>query len=292
LDKVPSVGGARGIFEIFVPGAFLLLNLSTAMYLWPFTSDPVRGQLAGIYKNASVFLIGSITLGYLLGIVLRLLRSEMPDRLSARFLRLIKPRTCREESDKNRWAYERFPFTQCMRTVCKDLMPPNVLRFYETVWSTYNNKHFFNLCKLVVASEDPKAAEEVYLSEALCRHISGMFYALTVSMTAMLSVDIAIWIFRGSPSFVLTFVVLVYLVATVVILANFRFMRLKEVETVFAASYRNRDKIKDALQAATTEVAEQANGAGVSPLHEEIRLTQAVERTDTALSHGPAAHRQ
>jgi Flp pilus assembly protein TadB len=261
MDRVPEVGGARGIFEIFVPGAFLLLNLATAAYLWPFTSDPVRDQLASFYSNASVSLLASITLGYLLGVVLRLLRSEMPDRLSARFLRLTDRRTYGGETDKNRYAYERFPFTLCMRTVCEDLMPPRVRQFYETVWAPRDSKHFFNLCKLIVASEDPKAAQEIYSSEALCRHISGMFYALAASLAAMLSVGIAIWVHRGSPSFLLVFVVLVYLVAIVVILSNFRFMRLKEVETVFAASYRNCETIQDALKAGATEGAEQAGAA-------------------------------
>jgi hypothetical protein len=287
MDKVPAVGGARGIFEIFVPGAFLLLNLATAIYLWPFASDPVRSQLAGIYTNASGFLIASITLGYLLGVVLRLLRSEMPDRLSAWFLRRINRRTYGGETAENRWAYERFPFTKCMRTVCEKLMPPSVLKFFEAVWEKHSSKHFFNLCKLVVASEDPKAAEEVYAAEALCRHISGMFYALTASLAAILSVYIAIWTSRGSPSSVLTFVVLGYLVAIVVILSNFRFMRLKEVETVFAASYRNRDKIEDALQATATEIAEQTNEAVASAPQEEGRPTQAVERTEIASSAVP-----
>ena len=39
------------------------------------------------------------------------------------------------------------PFTDCMRTVCEDLMPPNALRFYEAVWAPFSSKHFFNLCK-------------------------------------------------------------------------------------------------------------------------------------------------
>jgi hypothetical protein len=261
VDRVPAVGGARGVFEIFVPGAFLFLNLVTTTYLWPFTSDPVRDQLASLYTNTSAFLLASITLGYLLGVILRLLRSEMPDRLSAGFLRLTDRSTYGGETDKNRWSYERFPFTRWQRTVCKDRMPPGVLHFYETVWARRDSGHFFNLCKLIVACEDPKAAEEVYSSEALCRHISGMFYALTASLAAMLSVEIAIWVSRGSPSFVVTFVALVYLVAIVVILSNFRLMRLKEVGTVFAASYRNRERIEDALKAGATEGAEHADAA-------------------------------
>ena len=240
------------------------LNLATATYLWPFTSDPVRGQLVSLYTNASAFLLASITLSYLLGVVLRLLRSELPDRLSARFIRIFDRRTYGGVNNKNRYAYERFPFTQCMRTVCEDLMPPDVLQFYETVWARHDSTHFFNLCKLVVASEDPKAAQELYSAEALCRHISGMFYALTASLAAVLSVHIAVWISRGSPSFVLTLIVFVYIIAIVVILSNFRFMRLKEVETVFAASYRNREKIEGALKAAAPEDADQADAADVA----------------------------
>lgn len=289
MDKVPAVGSARGIFDIFVPGAFLLLNISTAIYLWPFPSDPVRTQLVGIYTNTSVLLIAGITLGYFFGVVLRLLRCEVPDRLSAGFLRLTHPRTRGRKTAGNQWAHEHFPFMQCMRTVYQNekLMPPSVRNFHENVWGKRNEKHFFNLCKLVVASEDPKAAEEIYSAEALCRHISGMFYALTTSLAAMLSVNIAIWTTRGSPSFVLALIVTVYLVGIVVILSNFRFMRLKEVETVFAASYRNRDKIQDALQAAATEIVEQVDGEITSTLQEEGRPTQAVERTETANSAVP-----
>ena len=128
MDRVPAIGGARGIFDIFVPGAFLLLNIATAMYLWPFGSDPVRDQIAGLYTNTSAFLLASITLGYLFGVALRLLRCELPDRLSAAFMRLADRRTYGGVTDENRWAYERFPYTQCMKTVCEKLMPPGVLQ--------------------------------------------------------------------------------------------------------------------------------------------------------------------
>jgi len=287
MDKIPALGGARGIFEIFVPGTFLLLNLSAAIYLWPFTFDPVSDKLTAMFANTSASLVATITLGYLLGVVLRLLRCEVPDRLSAGFLRLTNPQTYGGETAKNRWAYERFPFTERLNDVCRELMPSNVLKFYEAVWKKRSSRHFFNLCKLVVASEDPKAAEEVYSAEALCRHISGMFYALAASMVAMISVNIAIWVSRGTPSFVLTFVVLVYFVAIIVILSNFRFMRLKEVDTVFAASYRNRDKIAYALQANTTEIEGKTDGAAERAPREEERPTQAVERTESANSAVP-----
>jgi hypothetical protein len=203
-------------------------------------------------------LLASITFSYLLGIVLRLLRCEIPDRLSAVFLRLTDRRTYGGETERNRYAFDRFPFTRCMRTVCEDLMPPSVLQFFETVWVPHDSKHFFNLCKLIVTSEDLKAAEEVYSAESLCRHISGMFYALVASVASMLALEIAILVSQGSPSYLLMFVMVVYVVAIVAILANFRFMRLKEVDTVFAASYRNREKIEDAFRGGTIQGAKQA----------------------------------
>lgn len=33
--NIPTIGGAQGIFEIFVPGMFLLLNLAVVVYLFP-----------------------------------------------------------------------------------------------------------------------------------------------------------------------------------------------------------------------------------------------------------------
>ena len=41
MERIPAVGGARGIFDIFVPGAFLLFNLSMALYLWPVGTDSI-----------------------------------------------------------------------------------------------------------------------------------------------------------------------------------------------------------------------------------------------------------
>ena len=35
MNTVPAIGCARGLFEIFVPGVFLLLNLGVALCLLP-----------------------------------------------------------------------------------------------------------------------------------------------------------------------------------------------------------------------------------------------------------------
>lgn len=38
MKEVPSVGGARGIFEMFVPGVFLLINIAIVVYVGPFST--------------------------------------------------------------------------------------------------------------------------------------------------------------------------------------------------------------------------------------------------------------
>ena len=44
--NIPTIGGARGIFEFFVPGVFLLLNLGFATYIFPFTDAETKNGIA------------------------------------------------------------------------------------------------------------------------------------------------------------------------------------------------------------------------------------------------------
>jgi hypothetical protein len=54
MDKIPTIGGARGIFEIFVPGIFLLLNIVATLYEFPFVEDESRARIVTISKNRPV----------------------------------------------------------------------------------------------------------------------------------------------------------------------------------------------------------------------------------------------
>lgn len=83
--KIPTIGQSRGIFEIFVPGAFLLLNIVGALCLF------LNVKIADILcpkggTNVNIIglsLVVLICFGYLIGMILRLLMTDIPDNLSA-----------------------------------------------------------------------------------------------------------------------------------------------------------------------------------------------------------------
>ncbi|GAI26286.1 unnamed protein product, partial [marine sediment metagenome] len=49
--NIPTIGGARGIFEIFVPGVFLLLNLAVAVFLLPFIDEDTKNFFLDYASN-------------------------------------------------------------------------------------------------------------------------------------------------------------------------------------------------------------------------------------------------
>jgi hypothetical protein len=241
--NVPTIGGPKGIFEIFLPGVFLLLNLGMAIFLFPFSDDETKQFIVDIGSNPALLLIIAIGFGYLFGVLLRLLRLRIPDDLSAAWLRRFHP-DARLDGKYELWATEDFPYIRRVEQLCKQFLSSKVLDFYNEIWKdrrqdNKQNRSFFNLCKMMIYSEDERAANEIYAAEAMCRYISGMFYALVLSCGLLFSI-VVLYIASGQIFVGLIAVLCAYLCALVVIMKRFRFMRLKEVETVFFASFRNR----------------------------------------------------
>jgi hypothetical protein len=240
--NIPTIGGARGIFEIFVPGIFLLLNLGLVAYLLPFTDDETRRLIASGASNPVLSLIIAVSFGYLIGILLRLLRPELPDKLSAVWL----GRFAREEheSETELWATEEFPYIGWIGEICKLYLPPETVSFYDKIWGRRRlegqNKQFFNFVKVIISSSDERAAAEMYAAEALSRYISGMFYALSCGFFLILATILSNYFISGQILEGLILILVAYLLAIVGILARFRFIRIKEAEIVFAASFKNK----------------------------------------------------
>ncbi len=92
----PAIGGARGIFEIFVPGVFLLFNLFGPIHLFPWMGPGVVSGLHSIASNTRVAILMVICFGYLCGVILRLERADMADHLSAYWHRRFKRRAKRD----------------------------------------------------------------------------------------------------------------------------------------------------------------------------------------------------
>jgi len=233
MNEVPSIGGARGIFEIFVPGAFLFLNIVLVVYAWPINGVEAIRQF--IFKFASQPVLSLATLicfGYLLGVLLRLLKCKTPDKLSGYFGWLMS-----KLKGKNGVVYlEEFPYFSHIEKVANNCLPENAKLFYQEFWGkkiVSGNREFFNYCKTIINSVDDKSATEIYAAEALTRYVAGMFYALLTSFILVTTLAIVcsssgFWVLASS-----------YLLAIVVILRNLRFLRVKEVELVFTATLQN-----------------------------------------------------
>jgi len=238
--NIPTIGGTRGIFEIFIPGVFLLVNIGGAFYLLPYTDQATKDSLLTAISNPVLGLIIIICFGYLLGILLRLFRMEIPDNLSAWWLKTFSRKARVGKGQYKLYATEDFPYIGWMEQVCKEYLPPEAMQFYKKEWVNRKrdgrNKQFFNFSKILIASCDERAASEVYAAEALTRYIAGMFYALSM---AILLIGLAlVWNFSltgqvsSGPVIILGF----YFLAILVIIQNFRRIRIKEVEVVFSAS--------------------------------------------------------
>jgi hypothetical protein len=272
--NIPTIGGPRGIFEIFVPGVFLFLNFGLFSYLLPFVDQKTRDMVSEITNNSVLELVIAICFGYLIGILLRLLKTDQIDKLSSGWL-MVFDKNARIAATQNKtkekgkfiewlkhifnkgtpqdkklkyklYAIEEFPYIGWLEYVSKEYLPPEAAEFYKSVWAprkrgNKQNKQFFNFCKLVVTSKDEKAASEIYAAEALTRYIAGMFYAL---MTASLIIALT-FVFVGLESghwmTGLLLIMLAYAIAMIIIVQRFRKMRIREVEVIFATSYKNRD---------------------------------------------------
>ena len=87
----------------------------------------------------------------------------------------------------------------------------------------------------------------MYAAESLSRYIAGMFYALCFACLSLLVTVIVTYFVSGQILIGLTVVLAAYLFVIAGILAHYRFIRIKEVEIVFAASYRNKTLFEEAL---------------------------------------------
>lgn len=251
--KIPTIGGAKGIFEIFVPGTFFLLNLCFVIHILPFTDIEIESVFALCISNPILSLISIVCFGYLVGILLRLLQTSFPDKLSAVFLSIFS--LCENSYETKLWSTDEFPYIGWIEESCKHYLPPDAQNFYNKIWKqrqkidrdgkSKQNRQFFNFVKVLISSIDERTASEIYAAESLSRYISGMFYAISFSFVLIFFTLIMIFVASEKFLFGLVLVLVLYLFAIMIILKYFRFIRIKEVEIVFAASFRNKEAFEN-----------------------------------------------
>lgn len=249
--NIPTIGGARGIFEFFVPGIFLLINFGLSAYLFPYTNDETKQGILAAASNPALAVIVGVSFGYLIGVVLRLFQTDLPDRLSAAWLRRFHPKARQQDRKFRLWAVEQFPYFGWLEQSCQLYLPTEAHDFYRKTWGLRKqgeqNKQFVNFIRGLINSDDPRAADEIYAAESLSRYIAGMFYALCFACISLLVTIITSYLASGSLLMGLFVLWFAYLFVIGTILAHYRFIRIKEVEIVFAASFRNRLLLEEAI---------------------------------------------
>ncbi len=256
--NIPVIGSAGGIFEILVPGLFLLLNLGgiLCLYLFPYADSETKKLIAAAASNSVLALAIVVGFGYLIGVLLRLGSPDWPDRLSGWIVLRMASNVQQAKIRFKLYATEPFPYIAWLGELCKDRLPEEAQHFYDRVWAPRNcgenNKQFFNYCKVLINSADEKAATEVYAAESLTRYISGMFYALVIAFILIIGAVLAQWRQNGQILFGLFIFPAAYLLALGEIIWRFRAVRVKEVETVFITSFRNKELFQSPAKQAST----------------------------------------
>ena len=234
MKDIPSIGTARGVFDIFVPGVFLLLHLIVTAACIANAVPAVRTAVQPLVDNVALSAAAFVCFGYLVGMLLRLLKTKWPDKLSGRFILFCLGKRWPEGHPFLR---ERFPYFAYLRYLAEKKLPPETLEFYKRAWlprvEATGNRQFFNFCKVVVNAVDERSGVEAYRAEAITRYVSSMFYALVSSavLVALLALIM--------PCACLWGVVILYVAAALLILHNLRFLRFKEVEALFTVTYYN-----------------------------------------------------
>ncbi|MCP4134552.1 MAG: hypothetical protein GY754_26495 [bacterium] len=268
--KVPGIGETRGLFEIFIPGLFLLINLAGMVYLFLFIHsdipavNEIKTGFDSLVNQAGILILLIICFGYLMGMILRLFMAERPDRLSAWYHRTFNKKESIKSDGPSEPRFiekfkEKFPYIGTMgedirsnfkNAVDKDQFD-SIYDFYRKVWEPRKiedrgNRRFVNFCKIII-NDDKASVVEINAAEATNRYLSGMFYSLVLSFFSILLLDIILFaegLFFGRETagygILLAILLLVYSAAVWGIISRFRFIRIKEALLVFDATYKNR----------------------------------------------------
>lgn len=246
MTPIPAIGAARGIFEIFVPGLFLLLNLSFVVNAAVPEDDPIRRAIGSIVGVPLVALFISIPFGYLLGVILRIVRVEAADAMSAWTIKMRKRKKKLDEEDRL-YYLDSFPFLKWLESRSSKAYPKEAKQFYDDEWTNRpagkHGRGFFNFCKQMLVSEDSAAFVEVAAAEAFSRYIASIVYALLFSIVLLTGLGVYKFFAEGSFSAAFLAFVGVYGLCLFFIVPNYRLVRLKEVEIVFASTFKNRSRI-------------------------------------------------
>ena len=137
MRGIPAIGGASGIFEVFVPGLFLLLNLIGVIFFLPFPQKQIEESIFKIFASPALSLVIVIGFGYLMGVLLRIFRAEAADKWSGKYLRLFDKNCRGGEKRRNLYAYQLFPYVGWLGVISQRSMSNDVLEFFYKYWANF-----------------------------------------------------------------------------------------------------------------------------------------------------------
>ncbi len=249
--EIPRIGEAKGIFEVFLPGAFLFIHIVAfiVIMLQPMsTLEATDSILYEILNSTFYIILVFICFGYLLGVFLRLLRPGGLDKISG-FLMFVLQRRNRNMVMKSK----RFPYFEWIEELCIECYQnEDITKFYRNIWADKRNskykRQFFNYCKNIIYFNNKDSSKEVFSAEAMIRFLTGICYALVFSI---IGITICLLLLKFHSSYIeyygpaysngLIIFLAVYMVVFIVLLLNFRISRIKEVETVFISTFNNKE---------------------------------------------------
>lgn len=228
-----------------------MINVTVVLYILSQSIkslDFIDKCLRYIASQPALVIIILICFGYLIGMILRLLMTDLPDQLSAWYHRFFhKKQTRKTDGSYASWSIEKFPYIEyigefILRDLCDNSSP--IYDFYRKEWMPRKreegNKRFFNFCKTMLLREgNEMTVIELNTAESINRYISGMFYSLFLSFLIILGTIP----FQSKFELIIISIsmLLSYLIGLWNIVSRFRFIRIKEAQTLFDACYKNKE---------------------------------------------------
>ena len=299
---------ARSFFEILMPGVFLLINLIFFLFLPLFnkTYGGAKPENITALCSGSSIIAFLLCFGFLLGVVLRMMKTSLADSWSAWFIKHFSP----QEAGKG-YISESFFYQKWMLETYEIFLPGPSYAICNKIWNqaftaskaagagsgtspaAQNQENnmppvvnlcvhilklilyfcnavlrliipippikkpapkddpavrmtaFYNLCKGIAIKHDENSAKEILAAEALTRFIAGSLYALIFCFGLTLCHGLLVLCLSPWRQSCFAFAAAMsYLLLITLILYNFRTMRLREVNTVFAAALANHVEFK------------------------------------------------
>lgn len=215
----------RGDFlGIIIPGAFLLTNI--VLLIGKMVELNLFEDSFDITKNTAAVYAIMFIFSYIFGIILRLIKPEYMEKMPPVSMASFKD----------------YPYIDWYFDEYKEAQPDSIVSFYKDFLENeyggvrsrlrgYKGKDFINFCKSFVIHKSDALRDDILYSEGLVRMISGMSWALFLSVIILTGRTILVAI-EGQSIILPIIIIVLYLLGTLYFKSKIRRIRTKEVANI------------------------------------------------------------